>query len=298
MFIGLGLPITRSGGAGVAPFVGILDQLSTAPIGAWSVARRLRVGYESALIRVRRSSDNAELDIGYDADNALDTVALLAHCGAGNGFVVKIYDQSGQGRHLVQSTAGAQPKIVTSGAVETENGLPCAVFNASGAYMVTAAFSAITGTTIYAASVFTHDGTASQGRTFGGQADNVSQNDGNSAQSFGAAKQIFGGGAYAAYRNGVEQSGGATSMTALIVASCRWDGTDERIAYNNGALSSGTASTGSFNVEKFMLNTEYAFGGFTGVVGARHCEHMAFSTIPSSGDQTTLKAEQVTFYGI
>ncbi len=39
-------------------------------------------------VRVRRLSDNAEADIGFTAEGYLDTAALLAFVGAGNGFFV------------------------------------------------------------------------------------------------------------------------------------------------------------------------------------------------------------------
>ena len=47
----------------------------------------------AAYIRVRRSSDNAEMNIGFMAKGGLDTVALLAFVGSGNG-IVSMYDQS------------------------------------------------------------------------------------------------------------------------------------------------------------------------------------------------------------
>jgi hypothetical protein len=70
---------------------------------------------------VRRSSDNAEQDIGFTALGNLDTTALLSHCGSGNGFVTTWYDQSGNTRNATQTTAANQPQIVSSGAVITEN---------------------------------------------------------------------------------------------------------------------------------------------------------------------------------
>ncbi len=44
--------------------------------------------------------------------------------GANNGFVVKWYDQSGNGGDLEQSTTANQPQIVSSGAVLKDNGKP------------------------------------------------------------------------------------------------------------------------------------------------------------------------------
>lgn len=101
----------------------LLDGLANPPVRAYAL-RRVRTAYTGPLIRVRRSSDNAQLDIGYDGSNELDVTALLAHCGAGNGFVVTWYDQMGNG-DLGQGTTGAQPQIVTAGALTaTANSKP------------------------------------------------------------------------------------------------------------------------------------------------------------------------------
>jgi hypothetical protein len=79
-------------------------------------------------IRVRRSSDNTEQDIGFVANvpnSPIDTTALLAFVGAGNGFVTTWYDQSTNGRNGTQSTSTRQVRIVNSGVVEDLNSLPC-----------------------------------------------------------------------------------------------------------------------------------------------------------------------------
>lgn len=89
--------------------------------------RKLRTAYTGAAIRVRRSSDNTETDIGFVA-NELDTVALLSFVGANNGFVTIWYDQSGNGRNGVQATTTNQPTIVTLGVVETVNTKPSIKF--------------------------------------------------------------------------------------------------------------------------------------------------------------------------
>jgi hypothetical protein len=97
---------------------------------AYSV-RRLSSTYTGDLIRVRRSSDNTELRIGYNSSNVLDTAALLAFVGAGNGFVTTWYDQSGNGNNAVQTTAFNQPQIVSSGAMITTNGKNSILFNST-----------------------------------------------------------------------------------------------------------------------------------------------------------------------
>lgn len=95
----------------------LLDTYSGAAV-AYSAARRLSSTYTGSLIRVRRSSDNAEQDIGYDANNVLDESALTTFVGANNGFVTTWYDQSGNNKNASQSTAIQQPRIVLSGTIE------------------------------------------------------------------------------------------------------------------------------------------------------------------------------------
>jgi hypothetical protein len=77
--------------------------------------RKLRNNYIGGPIRVRRSSDNEEQDIYFDANGELDITQLTTFCGAGDGFVKTWYDQSGNGYDAEQTTASSQPQIVNSG---------------------------------------------------------------------------------------------------------------------------------------------------------------------------------------
>lgn len=87
---------------------------------AFSV-RKLREAYSGPCMRVRRTSDNVDAEIGFDSDGWLDTVALLAHVGAGNGNVQLWYDQSGNAKNTECFTS----RIVTGGVVLTaSNGKP------------------------------------------------------------------------------------------------------------------------------------------------------------------------------
>lgn len=96
-------------GGGPNPY---LDGLDTSPIQACSLKKLISTAAHA--IRVRRSSDNAEQNIGFSGA-ALDTTAMLAFVGAGSGYVTTIYDQTGNGYHWSQATASKQPRIVNSG---------------------------------------------------------------------------------------------------------------------------------------------------------------------------------------
>lgn len=92
--------------------------------------RKLRSGYTGAAIQVRRSSDNAVQNIGFDSNGGLDTTALTTFVGTGNtGFVTTWYDQSGNNNHATQSTTANQPVIFSAGAIISENTKPSIYFN-------------------------------------------------------------------------------------------------------------------------------------------------------------------------
>lgn len=99
----------------------LLDTYSGASV-AYSL-RKLSTSYSGSAIRVRRSSDNTEQDIGF-TNNELDTTSLTTFVGANNGYVTRWYDQSGNANNSTQATATVQPQIVSSGTVLTNNSKP------------------------------------------------------------------------------------------------------------------------------------------------------------------------------
>lgn len=105
-----------------------LDDVSSSAAVAYSV-RLLRAAYSGNCLRVRRSSDDTEQDIGF-ASGILDTASLLSFVGANDGFVAKWYDQSTNAKDAAQATNSLQPKIVTAGSLLTKNGLPSVIFTA------------------------------------------------------------------------------------------------------------------------------------------------------------------------
>ena len=94
------------------------------PLLAYSAARLLRAAYHgSPIFRIRRSSDSAETDVFSDINGNVtlsSTVGaggtLTTWIGSNNGFVVTLYDQSGNARHATNSTGSQQPQIISAGA--------------------------------------------------------------------------------------------------------------------------------------------------------------------------------------
>lgn len=111
--------------AGSGPFVYMLDVYPTAAI-AYSV-RKLSTSYSGPCIRVRRNSDNAELDIPF-VNNELDVITLSSFCSGTDGFVTTWYDQSGNSKNLLQTASASQPLIYSSSTgVQKDNSIPTLV---------------------------------------------------------------------------------------------------------------------------------------------------------------------------
>jgi hypothetical protein len=117
--VGVATVRARRGDAAAAP----LDELATPPVAAYSL-RRLRAGYTGPAVKVRRSTDNAESDIGFTVGGDLDVPAVLAFAGSGSAFVSQWHDQGTAAHHAVQAIAAAQPRIVNASLIVTRGGLP------------------------------------------------------------------------------------------------------------------------------------------------------------------------------
>jgi hypothetical protein len=124
--------------ANYVPFVRnvtpLLDIYSDA-IVAYSL-RKLKTSYTGNAIRVRRSNDNTEQDIGFTANGDLDTSSLKTFISTNSGFITTWYDQSGSGFNLIQATAANQPRIINAGIIERENNLPAIFFDGSNDRLV------------------------------------------------------------------------------------------------------------------------------------------------------------------
>ena len=115
-----------------APPKYLLDTFTGAAI-AFSM-RRLNSAYTGPAIRIRRASDNAEMDINFiDSSVASSTSSfgqlkdtineseIVNFCGANQGFIVRVYDQSGNGNHLNQTVASSQYRIYANSGNGTSN---------------------------------------------------------------------------------------------------------------------------------------------------------------------------------
>lgn len=213
----------------IPAFTGLLDTYSGAA-AAYSAARRLSSTYTGSLIRVRRSSDNAEQDIGYDANNVLDQAALTAFVGANNGLVVTIYDQSGNAKDATQTTAVNQPRIVNAGVVDLVNGIPAILGDGTNDTLLNSTLSLTNPTSIF--TVVDKVGTSG---AFGLW---------SVSGSSGSFNVLSGG--YDFYQNGPSFSPSySNNNQSLLVAKSATTGTDWELYGNNTTVTNGGQNIGT-----------------------------------------------------
>lgn len=259
--------------------------------GAYSL-RKLRAAYAGSAIRVRRSSDNTEQDIGFSS-NELDTSALTTFVGANNGFVVTWYDQAGT-INLTQATAANQPQIVSSGSVVTgSNSKPAMDFNgtshmftqASGDLNSYIAAGAMTEWVVFNADAIATD------------VANPWFNDNiicDSGAYFGLCLQQTSGAAIWNYDGTGDSAYRAISTGTWYVFEGRHD-TGNIVSSVNGGTETTTASgdtqsmTGTVN-----FGRNHASSYFNG----KAHEFVIFDTAISSGNRTTGRTNINTYYAI
>ncbi len=132
----------------------ILDQVSVTPSFAFST-RKLRADYLGFAIRLRRSTDNAEVDLTFDTNGIISdnsdakiavpgssglavnsTQTLASFRGAATLFVTIWYDQGANGYHGVQTTTARQP-VFSLGVAGLTNQYASLVFTGSSKHNVT-----------------------------------------------------------------------------------------------------------------------------------------------------------------
>lgn len=81
------------------------DLLGISLRGVWSLCNRSST-YIGPLLRIRDTANNQEQDVGYGSNSLLASFNVT-----GSARITKLYDQSGGGNHLVQSSTAYQPLL-------------------------------------------------------------------------------------------------------------------------------------------------------------------------------------------
>ena len=251
----------------------LLDSYGSAA-AAYSL-RKLSSSYSGNAIRVRRSSDNTEQDIGF-TNCDLDTASLKSFVGANSGYIVTWYDQSGNtGRNATQSTTANQPSIVLSGVVQRQgtNNMPSINWGGGSVALTGPSFTFTQPTTHFM----------------------LAKNDGSADRYFidgsGGNRQFFGpnAGQLAIYA-GVGYYYG-TSSTAYNVYTVLFNGSSSSAAINAGSAVTGNAGTQSMSTG-FSIGRGSS-GGMTGYI-AELILYGSDNTSNGSGIRSNIN----TYYGV
>lgn len=257
-----------------------LSGVSAAVAAAYGL-RRMRSDYTGPAVRVRRSSDNAEADIGFDGFGRLDTAALLAHCGSSSGFVRTWYDQSGNGRNAVQAAAASQPRIVNAGVVDTAGTAPAVVFDGSNDGLVTASWGAV-------AQPFTRSMVIRTPSTIvvPTHISNSAAGSPNTAEFYNSTTtaQMF------ASLNGPQQTVAANER---VVFTSIYNGASSVLVKNGTA--SAVANPGAQGFDGIRLA---GFQGATAFSATAFQEFVAFQSVLSTADRQSLERNQGIYFGI
>ena len=97
------MTVTVLSDAVAEPLVGITGDILSAGM------RRMRPEYSGPWAKIRRASDNTEQDINFLSNGDPDIAALNTFVGGGSWYFSILYDNSGNGMNLVQTTLANQP---------------------------------------------------------------------------------------------------------------------------------------------------------------------------------------------
>lgn len=258
----------------------VLDQLSAYPAVAYSVRQMTAAQYLPAYdMTVRRSSDNAQTNIGFSG-GVENVAALASFCAGTNAYLVTWKDQGslGSAGDASQSTAASQPQVCAAGVVETQGGVPTVVFTNS-TFLNNTGISTIP-STVSSNSVFAWTTSTSSYYPI------LSASSGSS-YLLGIKSDNH---LYASFQAGYnpESSVAISSNTLYIGTTNLISGSSSSQVYTNGG-SLGTSSPGT--------------GTSTGLVIGKSLINLSESVVILSAiflrsDQTTLETNQAAFFGI
>lgn len=262
----------------------LLDQYSGAA-AAYSL-RKLDCDYAGSAIRVRRSSDNTESDIGFTSAGDLDTSALKTFVGTGgtdDGYIITFYDQSGNSNNATTSTASIQPLIVDNGVVQRKNGKPAIIVAGTQHLPLTTSLNPDN-----AYSNFVVGGRNSSGQSYTA----IGSNSGTAlAYTFnlGSTNTIFVANT-TKYR---QTSSGGSTQSGQSLIDVHYTATDTwSLYYNNSSQSFGSATSyGTGGQFQRLLNTNLS--GTTGFF-----QEIVFYASDKSADRTGINSNINTYYSI
>lgn len=238
------------------------------PEGGCGALIKLSNIWDGFCIKVRRSSDNALSDIGFNASGDVDASTMTTFAAGGSLFIHTWYDQTSQGRHRVQTDPTKQYRIMNAGVLDVDShsrAVAVAPDTARG-YTMTTSFAAYTGTTLTGIIVgsFTNTATSVSPSFISGLPSNPALDDTNDAgivliarreqqQSWG---QYHGATSWTSTPGVYNQLSMVTSEVYSSLHSLTVDGTKvSQTATTTQPLSIGRWTIGSRNGTTFLSTT-------------------------------------------
>lgn len=266
----------------------IIDSLSTQPYDVWWL-RKAVSSYTGSAIRIRRSNDDAEADIGFDGSGNLNTSVITSFVGSNSAYVTTWYGQKGVA-NLTQSTKANQPRIVNAGTLETVGSRPAVRFlNASATYLNLAYIGTTSGAT-YANAVFkgAASPTSTNGPIFGdfgtdGNPDHFPYSDGSVYDGFARGNRLTVGAITPAL----------TNATVLAIVS---ETNNYNLYTNNVSRYSSATGTSAINATGHRIGSSSRSGGY--YWDGHIMELTLFKATPNSTDRNKLPRNQGLYHTI
>lgn len=271
----------------------LFSLITSTPLVTYSV-RKLNSAYTGSALRIRRSSDNLESDIGFDDFGVLDKAAASSFVGGANAFVSAWYDQSGNGKDLSQSTQASQPRLVINGDSDSNN-KPYIYLNEAAGHKLTGTATVNGITNAILGAVTAPVGSQSPG---GNNVDNCILYVQESGSWGTCGLSVLAG--TIAWRYGTGQSGNSnaiskTSSNTLQSAMVVKRNTTEAVIVNNVTLTTATGKVSPTSANTSALQVGGGDGG--NCPNSKLCELLFFSTA-SSGDETVISLNQKTAFNL
>jgi hypothetical protein len=277
----------------------LLDTLSVAPTGAYSL-RKCRKNYGGAAISLRRASDSAVTDIGFDGSGNLDTAAIGAFCAGSVGTIATWYDQSGHGSNMAPFATTHEYRIYSGSATDTKGG------NSKPAALMT------DNSRGYAVGISTQSGTVYSGVLVGSFTNTVTSSaprylsvgSGSSADSNSSTRALLiyrlgsatPAATWASLRNSVQMSTAAGAYDTQAQVMSVFDGTNHTMYVNNSA-GTPVSTASSFRFSVLLMSEAQGNTTWQSVTNGTISEAFFFSAALGSTDRSTLHTDQAAYYG-